>query len=314
MIVVARARGVALITAMLITAITGSLAAGLAWDNALDVRRTTVSLFHDQATQVALGAETWIRIILQDDVLDGSETDHLGELWASELPGLPVDNDSVQGAVTGEIKDLNSRFNVNNLVDSTGQRDEVVAEQFARLLTALEIDPRFVGLTIDWIDGDQEASFPDGAEDSIYTTMTPAYRSYNDSLSNVSELAALEGMDKETFDKLLPHITALPRGQQHINVNTATPIVLQSLGEQMDAATVETLLEERQEAGFEDYTQSIYPLMDEKLQGQISDVSQYFELKAVVQIDTVRLSYYSVLYRSPNGGLVSTILRSQGTL
>ena len=50
-----RVRGVALITAMLITALTGSLAAGLAWDNALDVRRTMVLLFHEQGMQVALG-------------------------------------------------------------------------------------------------------------------------------------------------------------------------------------------------------------------------------------------------------------------
>ncbi len=44
-----RARGIALITAMLITALTGSLAAGLAWNNALDVRRTMMLLFHEQA-------------------------------------------------------------------------------------------------------------------------------------------------------------------------------------------------------------------------------------------------------------------------
>ena len=112
---VTRVRGVALLTAMLITALTGSLAAGLAWDNALDVRRTTVLLFHEQGMQVALGAESWIRNILRDDGID-SQTDHLGELWASELPGLPVDNGSVQGAVTGNIVDLQGRFKVNNLI------------------------------------------------------------------------------------------------------------------------------------------------------------------------------------------------------
>ena len=37
-----RIRGVALITALLLTTLAGSVAAGLAWDNALDVRRTMV--------------------------------------------------------------------------------------------------------------------------------------------------------------------------------------------------------------------------------------------------------------------------------
>ena len=62
-----------------------------------------VLLFHEQGTQVAMGAESWIRNILRDDGID-TQTDHLGELWASELPGLPVDNNSVQGAVAGKIE------------------------------------------------------------------------------------------------------------------------------------------------------------------------------------------------------------------
>ena len=146
MIAARKARGVALITAMLITALTGSLAAGLAWDNALDVRRTMVLLFHEQGTQVAMGAESWIRNILRDDGID-SQTDHLGELWASELPGLPVDNNSVQGAVAGKIEDLNGRLNVNNLLDGSGNVDTVVLEQFQRLLISLDLDPRFAGLS-----------------------------------------------------------------------------------------------------------------------------------------------------------------------
>ena len=39
-----RDRGVALITAMLISAIATMVATNLAWDNALDVRRTLVNL------------------------------------------------------------------------------------------------------------------------------------------------------------------------------------------------------------------------------------------------------------------------------
>jgi general secretion pathway protein K len=98
-------RGVALITAMLITALASMVAANLAWDNALDVRRTMVLLNHEQAVQVALGAESWVIGILHQD-LEDSETDHLGEIWAIELPGLPIDG----GEVTGNIEDLQGRF------------------------------------------------------------------------------------------------------------------------------------------------------------------------------------------------------------
>jgi general secretion pathway protein K len=310
--VITRSRGVALITALLITAITASLAAGLAWNNALDVRRTMVLLFHEQGAQIALGAETWIRNILRDDAIE-SQTDHLGELWASELPGLPVDNDSVQGAVKGNIEDLQGRFNVNNLISSNGEIDENVLTQFERLLRALDLNDRFAGLAADWIDADQDANFPNGAEDSIYTGFTPPYRTYNRQLSNVTELAALEGMDKASFDILLPHITALP-GRTQINVNTATPAVLQSLGENLDVATVTDLMSQREESGFADYAQTFSTLIDAEMIEQITETSSYFQLKAVVQIDTVRVTYYSVLLRAPNGGPVTTILRSLGTI
>ena len=313
MIVARRSRGVALITAMLITAITGSLAAALAWDNALDVRRTMVLLFHEQGMQVAMGAETWIRNILRDDGID-SDTDHLGELWASELPGLPVDNNSVQGAVAGKVEDLHGRLNVNNLIDDNGDLDQTVLEQFQRLLIILDLDPRFAGLTYDWIDADDNASFPDGAEDSIYTGLTPPYRTYNRSLVNVTELAALEGMDKQSFDILLPHITALPRGTT-INVNTATPAVLQSLDANLDPTAIESLLSLREEGGFpDDFAQTFSTLVQPEMLAKLGDTSDYFQLKAVVQIDTVRVTYYSVMLRSPNGGPVTTILRSLGTI
>jgi len=311
-ILIKRKRGVALITAMLITALTGSLAAGLAWDNALDVRRTMTLLFHEQGMQVALGAESWIRNILRDDAIQ-SPTDHLGELWASELPGLPVDNDSVQGAVTGQIEDLNGRFNVNNLLDANGGIDEDVLEQFRNLLIALDIEPRFAGLAADWIDADQDASFPDGAEDPIYTGLMPPYRTYNRPLVNITELAALEGMDKASFDRLLPHITALP-GRTNINVNTATFAVLQSLDASIDATTAESLMSQREEAGFANVSETFSTLVsNQALLGQLVESSEFFQLKAIVQIDTVRVTYFSVMHRAPNGGSVTTLIRSLGT-
>ncbi len=299
-------RGVALITAMLITALASLVAANLAWDNALDVRRTMVLLNSDQAVQVALGAESWVIGILQQDLQD-SETDHLGEIWAIQLPGFPIDG----GDVTGTIQDLQSRFNINNLIDENGQVEADSLERFRRLLEALEIDPRFAGLTADWIDLNEEASFPDGAEDAIYTGILPPYRSANQSLTSASELAALEGMDRQTFNVLRPHITALP-GRTNINVNTATGAVLQSLDDNMSAADVEGLIAERETAGFADIQTAFSSLVTPDVLNTLEETTSYFRLKVVVRIDTVRVTLYSVLQRGPQGS-VTPILRSFGT-
>ena len=299
-------RGVAMITAMIIVTLAAIVATDLAWENALDVRRTKMLLYRDQGIQVALGAENWVASILRQD-LDANDTDHLGEIWASDLPPLPIDG----GDVFGVIEDLQGRFNVNNLIDGDGEVHEESLEQFRRLLSSLELDPRFAGITADWLDPDLDAAFPDGAEDSIYTGVVPPYRAANQLLSSTSELAALEGMDKITFDTLSPHIVALP-GRTQVNVNTATPFVLRSLDEKISPGDVESLLSEREGEGFTDVENAFSSLVTPEVLTDLSDASNYFQLKVVVRIDTVRVTLYSVLRRGPRGN-VSTILRSLGS-
>lgn len=302
-----RNRGVALITAILISALAAMVATDLAWDNTLDVRRTMVMLHRDQAMQIALGAESWMINILNQDRSE-SETDHLGEIWAQELPGLPIEG----GEVYGQVTDLQGRFNINNLVDQNGEVVEESLEQFRQLLAALELDPRFAGVTADWLDANQAAQMPDGAEDEMYTAILPPYRTPNQMLTSISELAALNGMEKEIFDVLAPHITALPARTQ-INANTATAAVLQSLGDNLSAGDVERLLSERENGGFGDIPTAFSSLLQpDVINRELAGFTTFFQLRVVVRIDTVRVTLYSVLQRNPQGG-TTPILRSFGT-
>ena len=232
---------------------------------------------------------------------------HLGEIWASELPGLPIEG----GEVFGAVEDLQGRFNINNLIGQDGAIDEPSLEQFRRLLRALGLDPRFAGIAADWIDANQEAEFPDGAEDPIYTSLIPPYRTANQMLSSASELAALEGIDKVSLDTLLPHIVALP-GRTSVNVNTATAAVLQSLSEEMSVADVERLLAERGQSGFNDIGGAFSSIVPPEVMNQLVETTNFFQLKVIVRVDTVRITHFSLLERSPRGD-VTPILRSLGT-
>jgi general secretion pathway protein K len=118
-------------------------------------------------------------------------------------------------------------------------------------------------------------------------------------------------MDKATLDALLPHITALP-GRTSINVNTATAPVLQSLDENLTVADVEGLIAERAETGFADIAATFTPLVSPDVLNELGETSDFFRLKVIVQVDTVRVTYYSLLERSPQGD-VTPILRSLGT-
>jgi len=161
----ARQRGaVALMFAMLIVALCTLFAVSLAWDTTLDVRRTTNLLWREQAAQVGLGAEEWVGTILRQDARD-NDTDHLGEIWAQQLPPLPVDGAGMSGEIAGGLVDLQGRFNINNLLNADGAIDEASLEQFRRLLLVLGLQPSLAGAVADWLDADTEPFFPDGAEE-----------------------------------------------------------------------------------------------------------------------------------------------------
>jgi general secretion pathway protein K len=119
-------------------------------------------------------------------------------------------------------------------------------------------------------------------------------------------------MDKQIFRQLAPHIAALP-GRTPINVNTATAAVLQSLDESLTLADVESLIAEREAGGFADVESTFSSLVSPEVVASLAESTQYFQLKVVVRIDTVRMTVYSMLQRGPSGN-VTPILRSFGTM
>ena len=168
-------------------------------------------------------------------------------------------------------------------------------------------------MTADWLDPDQNETIPDGAEDPLYSGFIPPYRTADMPISNITELSAVDGMDRISFEILLPHVIALP-GRTQINVNTASIAVLQSLGPNIDLGTAEGLVQMRENGGFADFSGVFAPLLAPDLVPWISETSSYFQLKAVVQIDTVRVSLFTVLHRNASNGSVTPILRSLGTI
>ncbi|MEM8984216.1 MAG: type II secretion system minor pseudopilin GspK [Pseudomonadota bacterium] len=303
--------GIMIVFAVLVVALVTLYATDMAWDSALDAQRSTSLYWYEQSVQVALGAEGWTGDILRNDAAD-SETDHLGEVWAIDVPPLPLEGNGIVGDVTGSLSDVQGLFNVNNLVDADGATDEIAVEQFRRLLRALELDEKYATSVADWIDTDLEPGFPGGAEDPTYTGFTPPYRTANQPLSDVSEVAAIAEMEPDVFAALRPHIIALP-GATTINVNTATGPVLQSLDERIGPSEVERLLEEREQAGFEDIESTFGDLVEPELLPRIGNRSDFFRLRAIVRVGTVRVTMYSLLHRGQQG-TVTPILRTFGTL
>jgi general secretion pathway protein K len=301
-------RGVAVLTAILVVAVGTVLAVNLMWQATLDQRRTGAALAADQGLQYALGAEAWAADILQQDLVDSPDSDHLGELWATELPPLPVDG----GVITGRLEDLQGRFNLNNLVTFDGKEDELMRRQFERLLASVGLDPALAGDVIDWLDPDVDQQFPNGAEDPVYAGMTPQYRTANTMITSTSELMAISGFDQESYELVAPYLAALPRGTT-LNVNTAPDVVLASLSDDIDSSMAASLVEERAGADFPDIESTFADLIEPEMFARIDGVSSHFLLTGTVTLGPTQLTMRSVLQRD-GSGLTRALFRSLGAL
>lgn len=301
--------GVALITAMLIMALATIAATQLVAESSLSIRRTGNLLAMDQAMLYALGAESWVIEILEQDGRE-SEIDYLGEVWATPLPPLEVEG----GVIQGTVEDMQARFNINNLVANDGTPNQPALEQFKRLLELLELDQKYATLTLDWLDPDAQETFPDGAEDSIYTGLEPPYRAGNGLVTTTSELLALPDFGYVYYDVLSPHIAALPRNTP-INVCTASGYVLDSLLESSQEFSTEdpqNFYDERVEVCYPDLNDLGSRIeAEEQDQLDIIESSNYFRVVSRATIGTTQFTLYSLLERG-NGGQVRTILRNFG--
>jgi general secretion pathway protein K len=316
----AKQRGVALITAILMVALATIVAVNVGYQAYLDQRRTVTTLSLEQGYQVALGAEAWVADILQRDARQsGNRFDDYTEEWAMRLPPLPIDG----GEIVGYVDDMQARFNLNNLVRWDETKNQFVTnpaavKRFERLLEILELETKWANIIADWIDNDIDAQFPDGAEDPVYTGLTPAYRTANMPITRTSELLAIAGFGLERYQRLEPYVTALPIGTP-INVCTAPPQVLDALSENQRefTAAAKSTAETRRQRCFPTIDDMRARLNDDErkelIDGKvIAENSAYFRVTAVVTLGTTQLTMYSLLHRQNN--LVRPIQRSIGTL
>ena len=173
-----------------------------------------------------------------------------------------------------------------------------------RLLEQFELKPALAQAVADWIDPDPDPQFPDGAEDSDYTVLNPAYLAANRPFLSVSELRLVKGVDQEVYDKLAPVVCALPPGAP-LNVNTAPAPVLAALGEEgLKPAELERLLEERPAEGYknvDEFLNAAKLTVEAPVRSLLSTNSRYFRLRAEARVGDGRAMLYSILYRDENG-------------
>ena len=321
-------QGVALLTALLISALVTVAAVAMASRQQLDVRRTGNMLEADQAYMYALAAEALaIQVLNVDRGLN--QIDTLDDIWNEELPPTIIEG----GMISGSIDDLQGRFNLNNLIDVTpgnnkGKPDieqtKMLQRVFAQVSLAKEdvqLSPFMANRITDWIDPDLN-SLADGAEDSNYLSLELPYRAANRLMTSPSELAAVAGLSLADVAALQPYVATLPQAATatsatQVNVNTAPKMVLMSLDQNITAQIAEDLVVFRTATPFGNTADFVAELahhqitFDPNRVSSLSVTSDYFLITSNASIGRTTLAMYSLLERTGTGVVV--ISRSIGT-
>jgi len=314
-----RQRGVALITVLLVVAIVTVVSAAMVARQQLSIRASSNQLQARQAWHYALGGEALAQAMLARDLRAGATgeagangeaaaVDHLLEPWAQPLPAFEID----QGEILVRIEDLAGRFNLNDLLRDQ-QPNPAAVEQFRRLLLRLQISAPYAERLLDWLDPDQQPSGEYGAEDNAYLALDPPYRSAGRRLHDLSELRLLLDMREEDFQRLAPHVVALPPNVP-LNVNTASAMVLSSLSDNLSLGAAESLVELRRAAPFRNSAAFLAQpaLAGTTLQGTALAVgSQFFQATSEVRLGDRRLALVSLLQREQDGS-VRVLARNLG--
>lgn len=304
-----RQRGVALLIALVLVALVAIIAYDVWFSGAIEQRRAFAVLSLERGFQYGIGGEAAVAKLLLLDSQNGSQQDYPAEAWAQPFP--PTEFGAA--LIEGHVEDMQGRFNLNGLIDpNTGTANPDRLEQFRRLLQLVGLETKWADLTVDWLDSDQQPTFPDGAEDAIYTMQMPPYLPPNNAITSPSELLALPGFGFDRYRKLEPFVTALPADVK-LNVCTASGEVLDSLssGQQQFSVDRQALAKQREKACFPTIQylgNSMAPADWNRVQPILAEKSDYFRVTSVTTIGTAQFTLYSLLRR--NGGLSQPILRS----
>ena len=214
--------GVALVLVLLIVAMATTIAAFMAQQQGFWQREMENGRDRAQARRIAEAGIDWARAVLADDA-SVNQYDGPREMWAMQLPAIPVEGGEVQGTIV----DQQGLYNLNNLV-SNGVVSTPDLARFQRLLASLGLPPELGNALADWMDADS-VTMANGAEDEYYMNLDKPYRCANRPLSDIGELVRIRGFDTATIQRLQPFVSVLPESNTAVNVNFAPPEVLMAI-------------------------------------------------------------------------------------
>lgn len=298
-----RQKGVAVITALLLTTLSVTIVASLFWQQQVQVRSMENQRLHLQTKWILRGALDWARLVLRQDGMDSRTYTSLTAVWNTPLAETRLDQyierERVEGEIfdaslSGRIIDATSRYNLTNL--ATGPKiDADHLKVFRRLLVNLKLDPVLAERTAKLV---AESSAPLPKEEGstapvVQRTSSPI------ALTQLDDLLAIQGYTPQIVEKLRQFAIVLPADAQTVNVNTAPAEVIAALMDNFSVSQANALIERRKQAYYRqksDFTGQLFggtPPED-----KLYDVkSEYFLVLSRVRLDRAALDAEALVNR-----------------
>ena len=228
----ARQRGVAVITALLLTALAITVVASLFWQQQVQVRSMENQRLRLQTQWAMRGMVDFARFWLRQDnpsltALDGVWATPIEEARLDDyVDREKVDTEKFDATVSGRALDAQARFNITNLATATGIVSQPYVQAYQRLLSNLQLDSSLAQATADAVL--RARPKPRSAGNDGKTPAAPAATGGGSepvAFTQIEDLLAVPGYTPQIIEKLRDFIIVLPE-LTPVNVNTAPAEVL----------------------------------------------------------------------------------------
>lgn len=304
-------RGAALLMAMLTVTLVATFAAAALWQQWRAVEVEAAERSRVQSAWVLTGALDWARLILREDARAGG-ADHLAEPWAVPLQearlstflaadrNASVDEQADNSFLSGQIIDLQSLLNINNLIES-GRVSEPALRSFTRLFELVGLPQQQLNKLVENLRFASDASADNRS--GSFAPLLP---------QRVEQLTWL-GLPAQSVAALVPYVTLLP-SRTPVNLNTASAEVIYASVPGLGLADAQRLVAERDRSHFRtvaDASKLVGGGLDSAFSdGQVGVASRFFEVRGRLRLDQILIEERSVVQR--DGLDVRTLHRERG--
>jgi general secretion pathway protein K len=308
-----RQRGVAVITALLLTTLAVTIVASLFWQQQVQVRSMENQRLHLQTKWILRGGIDLSRfILLQDSLVGDTSVTHLGGIWATPLAETRLDDyierDRVDGerfdaTLAGQISDAQARYNLANLsVSKVINQGQVKA--FSRLLGNLQLDPGLAQAVAEAMAKTQVAAVTNADPSAAVQSQGGAEPI---GFIRVEDLLSVPGFTPQAMERLRQFVIVLPMPTS-VNVNTAAAEVLAAVVDDLSVAEAAALVYRRKSNYFKDTGSEFTKWLNGKK--PIVDVplgvkSNYFLVASRIRLDRAALDAEALI--NMNGNRVNLI-------